>query len=100
MTDQYELTIPGPPPKEGTPPRHSVFEVFARRLPNGRRYGVVAGHARLMEMVAEFRFGPAEIDFLTSAGIVDAGTAEWLSRYRFSGDIDGYAEGELYFPGS
>src|SRR4051794_2674565 len=100
MTDQYELTMLSAALKDGTAHRHSVFEVFARRLPNGRRYGVVAGHARLMEMVAEFRFGPAEIDFLTSAGIVDAGTAEWLSRYRFSGDIDGYAEGELYFPGS
>src|SRR4051794_15040918 len=100
MTDQYELTMLSAALKDGTAHRHSVFEVFARRLPNGRRYGVVAGHARLMEMVAEFRFGPAEIDFLTSAGIVDAGTAEWLAAYRFSGDIDGYAEGELFFPGS
>ena len=25
---------------------------------------------------------------------------DWLAGYRFSGDVDGYAEGDLYFPGS
>src|SRR4029453_18048281 len=77
-----------------------VFEVFARRLPGGRRYGVVAGPGRLAELIRDFRFGPAEIDFLRGAGIVDETTAAWLAGYRFSGDIDGYAEGELFFPGS
>jgi nicotinate phosphoribosyltransferase len=33
-------------------------------------------------------------------GIVDDDTLAWLADYRFSGDIDGYPEGELYFPGS
>ncbi len=51
MTDQYELTMVTAALKDGTADRHSVFEVFARRLPHGRRYGVVAGPARLIEMV-------------------------------------------------
>jgi nicotinate phosphoribosyltransferase len=100
MTDQYELTMVSAALKDGTADRYSVFEVFARRLPNGRRYGVVAGTGRLMELVRDFRFGAAEIDFLTGAGIVDETTAVWLADYRFTGDIDGYAEGELFFPGS
>jgi nicotinate phosphoribosyltransferase len=100
MTDQYELTMVSAALKDGTADRYSVFEVFARRLPNGRRYGVVAGTGRLMELVRDFRFGAAEIDFLTGAGIVDETTAAWLADYRFTGDIDGYAEGELFFPGS
>ncbi len=100
MTDQYELTMVTAALSDGTAGRHSVFEVFARRLPNGRRYGVVAGQPRLIEMVADFRFHAEEIDFLTGAGIVDRATADWLAAYRFTGDIDGYAEGELYFPGS
>ena len=29
--------------RDGTAQRQCVFEVFARRLPDGRRYGVVAG---------------------------------------------------------
>jgi nicotinate phosphoribosyltransferase len=99
-TDQYELTMVSAALRDGTAERDSVFEVFARRLPTGRRYGVVAGTGRLVELLRDFRFGADEVEFLRGAGVVDEDTAGWLSRYRFSGDIEGYAEGELYFPGS
>jgi nicotinate phosphoribosyltransferase len=75
-----------------------VFETFARRLPEGRRYGVVAGTARLLESIEAFRFDTETIGFLDAAGVVGPATLEDLSTYRFSGDVDGYAEGELYFP--
>src|ERR1700755_3455687 len=100
MTDQYELTMVSAALKDGTAERRSVFEVFARRLPTGRRYGVAAGQGRLIELVRDFRFTGADVDFLRKAQIVDDATADWLAGYRFTGDIDGYAEGELYFPGS
>src|SRR4051794_39576120 len=86
--------------RDGTASRHSVFEVFARRLPPGRRYGVVAGTDRIVELLAAFRFTDAEVGFLLETGVVDPETASWLAAYRFTGDVDGYAEGELYFPGS
>lgn len=100
MTDQYELTMVSAALRDGTADRHCVFEVFARRLPTGRRYGVVAGTGRLVEMIRDFRFTPGEVEFLRSAGIVDETCAKWLSEYRFTGEIEGYAEGELFFPGS
>ncbi|HET8682681.1 MAG TPA: nicotinate phosphoribosyltransferase [Micromonosporaceae bacterium] len=100
FTDHYELTMLLAALRDGTAERRCAFEVFARRLPTGRRYGVVAGTARLVELLAAFRFGAAEVDFLQERGVVDEATAAWLSRYRFTGDIEGYAEGELFFPGS
>ncbi|MEJ3749251.1 nicotinate phosphoribosyltransferase [Actinomycetes bacterium KLBMP 9797] len=100
LTDHYELTMLSAALKDGTANRRCVFEVFARRLPPGRRYGVVAGTGRLVDLVRDFRFRDEEIAHLRRAGVVDDETAAWLSRYRFTGDIDGYAEGELYFPGS
>jgi nicotinate phosphoribosyltransferase len=100
LTDQYELTMVSAALRDGTAARSCVFEVFARRLPVGRRYGVVAGTARLVEMIADFRFTASDIDFLLGSGIVDESTGAWLGDYRFGGDITGYAEGELYFPGS
>lgn len=99
-TDHYELTMVGAALRDGTAGRRSVFEVFTRRLPTGRRYGVVAGTGRLVDLVREFRFSADEVAFLRDSGVVDADTAAWLSNYRFSGDIEGYAEGELFFPGS
>lgn len=86
--------------RDGTADRRSVFEVFARRLPIGRRYGVVAGTGRLIEIIESFRFTDEDIDFLISQDAVDQQTARWLRDYRFEGDIDGYAEGDLFFPGS
>jgi nicotinate phosphoribosyltransferase len=100
MTDHYELTMVSAALKDGTARRRSVFEVFARRLPPGRRYGVVAGQGRLIELINDFHFSTEDLDFLRSAGIIDAATASWLADYRFTGDVEGYAEGELFFPGS
>ncbi|MFF0313872.1 nicotinate phosphoribosyltransferase [Micromonospora sp. NPDC005252] len=100
LTDHYELTMVSAALKDGTADRRCVFEVFSRRLPSGRRYGVVAGTARLIELIRDFRFDPAEVDFLRRTGVVDEAAAAWLTDYRFTGDIDGYAEGELFFPGS
>jgi nicotinate phosphoribosyltransferase len=100
LTDQYELTMVEAALRDGTASRTCVFEVFARRLPNGRRYGVVAGTGRLIELLADFRFTSEDIDFLRSGGIVDTATAGFLADYRFRGDIVGYPEGELFFPGS
>lgn len=100
LTDRYELTMVEAARKAGTANRRSVFEVFARHLPNGRRYGVVAGTGRFLEQLAEFRFGGNELDWLRTNGVVDADTLDWLADYRFSGNIWGYREGEVYFPGS
>ncbi|WP_375003780.1 nicotinate phosphoribosyltransferase [Aeromicrobium sp. CTD01-1L150] len=85
---------------DGTAHRRSVFELFARRLPTGRRYGVVAGTGRLLDALEQFRFTEAEVAWLRDHDVVDATTADWLADYRFSGDVWGYGEGDLYFPGS
>ncbi|MET9106762.1 nicotinate phosphoribosyltransferase [Streptomyces zhihengii] len=100
FTDQYEFTMLQAALHSGTAERRSVFEVFTRRLPGGRRYGVVAGTGRVLDAVENFRFDEGVLRFLRDAGIVDERTLDWLAGYRFSGDIWGYPEGEVYFPGS
>ncbi|MBO2448107.1 nicotinate phosphoribosyltransferase [Actinomadura barringtoniae] len=100
LTDQYELTMLQAALRSGTADRRAVFEVFARQLPAGRRYGVVAGTGRLLDAIEAFRFEGPELEFLNEHGIVDEPTAEWLEKYRFSGNIWGYAEGDCYFPNS
>jgi nicotinic acid phosphoribosyltransferase len=100
LTDQYELTMLRAALRSGVAQRRAVFEVFARHLPHGRRYGVVAGAGRLLDAVARFRFGPEELGFLSAAGVADDATLRYLEAYAFSGDIWGYAEGDCYFPGS
>jgi nicotinate phosphoribosyltransferase len=100
LTDHYELTMLRAALRDGAGDRRATFEVFARRLPDGRRYGVVAGTARLLDLLAEFRFTEAALSYLVERGIADDATCAWLADYAFTGDITGYGEGELYFPGS
>jgi nicotinate phosphoribosyltransferase len=100
LTDHYELTMVEAALRSGAASRRCIFEVFARRLPEGRRYGVVAGTGRLLKAIEQFRFGPAEIDRLRGSGVVDEQTLDFLAAFRFDGQVWGYAEGECYFPGS
>jgi len=98
LTDHYELTMLQAALSAGTADRASVFELFPRRLPAGRRYGVVAGVGRALEALERFVFTDAELAVLRDGEVVNDQTLEWLADYRFSGDINGYAEGEIYFP--
>ncbi|CAL8971305.1 Nicotinate phosphoribosyltransferase pncB1 [Tessaracoccus sp. O5.2] len=100
LTDHYELTMVQAAMNAGTANRRSLFDLFTRRLPEGRRYGVVAGLGRVIEAIERFRFDEAELTWLMERGIIRENLAEWLAGYRFSGDIWGYPEGEVYFPGS
>jgi nicotinate phosphoribosyltransferase len=100
LTDRYELTMLDSALRDGTAHRPCVFEVFARRLPEGRRYGVVAGIARLLDAIARFRFDEQTLEFLRAERVLDEAGLDYLADYRFTGDVDGYPEGELYFPHS
>jgi nicotinate phosphoribosyltransferase len=98
FTDRYELTMIAAALADGTADRDCVFELFARRLPHGRRFGVLAGTGRFLEALPHFRFDDDVLDALREQGLTDERLLEFLAGFRFSGDIDGYAEGDLYFP--
>jgi nicotinate phosphoribosyltransferase len=98
LTDKYELTMLAAALRDGTANRRTTFEVFARRLPEGRRYGVLAGTGRFLEALPEFGFD--DVALAAVGEFLDRDTVRYLRDFQFHGDIDGYAEGELYFPGS
>ena len=56
LTDKYELTMLQAALRDGSANRQVTCEVFGRRLPNERRYGVVAGTERVLRAVEDFRF--------------------------------------------
>ncbi len=98
LCDRYELTALDAAIRSGAAERRAAFEVFTRSLPKGRAYGVVAGTARIIESLADFRFGEHELAYLDDIGVLTPPLHDWLTDWRFAGDIDGYREGDLYFP--
>ncbi len=100
LTDRYELTMLSSWVNDGSVHHRAVFEAFARKLPDGRRYGLLGGLGRLLDLVEAFRFSDDEVGWLREQGVVSEATAAYLRDFRFTGDIDAYPEGDLYFPGS
>jgi len=100
LTDHYELTMLRAALRSKTAFRRSVFELFPRRLPEGRRYGVVAGVGRALDAIGSFRFDETALNYLLEQNVIDTDAADWLGHYKFKGNIWGYPEGEMYFPGS
>lgn len=100
FTDHYELTAARSALASGVADRRSTFEVFARRLPEGRRYGVVAGVGRIARALDGFGFRRSELDHLLADGVIDNALADRLDGWTFQGSIDTYREGDLYFPNS
>ena len=97
LTDRYELTMLEGALAGGLADRRAVFEVFARRLPAGRRFGVVAGQGRLAALLPDLRFGDED---LASVRFLADSTRRWLDGRRLSLEVSAYAEGETYGPGS
>ena len=101
LTDRYELTMLSAFLADGSAHRPAVFECFSRRLPAGRRYGVVAGVGRLLELLVDYRFDAEDLDYLTGSGAITAQCADYLAGFSLRGvDVEAYREGELWFPGS
>ena len=100
LTDKYEYTMLEAALNAGIAGNEATFEVFARRLPAGRRYGVVAGIARLADAIASFKFDQETLDYLKESRVVSKKTLAYLEGFVFSGSISAYPEGEVYFPDS
>lgn len=100
LTDKYELTMLDAALRSGVAHRQSVFELFGRKLPTTRRFGVVAGTGRILEALLRFEFDDEQMAWLESQNFLSDQALDYLRDFKFSGDIFGYAEGECYFPGS
>jgi nicotinate phosphoribosyltransferase len=97
LIDQYELAMSASYFRRGMNER-SVFELFVRRLPPKRDWLLVAGLGPALSMVEAMRFGPAECEFLRGLGM-DEDFVEYLSAWRFTGDVDAMPEGTVAFAG-
>ncbi len=97
LTDLYELTM-----MQGYFKSHAtetvVFDAFYRINPNGGGFAVAAGLDQVIEYIKELRFSADDISYLRSLHIFEEDFLEYLSNFRFSGDIYAIPEGTVVFP--
>ena len=97
FTDFYELTMAQGYWKQGMN-RRAIFDMFFRRQPFGGGFAVFAGLETVMDTLADFRFSREDLEYLASLGIFESGFLDYLSHFRFSGDLWSMDEGSIVFP--
>ena len=97
FTDFYELTMAQGYWKENMDQK-VVFDMFFRKNPFNGGFSVLAGNETLIDILTEFKFSNEDIDYLREQKIFEEGFLEYLSNFKFSGDLYTMDEGTVIFP--
>ncbi len=97
LTDLYQLTMANAYFKQGLHNRKAVFDLYFRH--NGKiSYAVAAGLEQACELINNFSYSDADIDYLRSLRLFDEEFFRYLKGFKFSGDIYAAPEGTIIFP--
>ena len=96
-TDLYELNMIQAYLDRGED-AEAVFEFFVRRLPARRGFLLAAGLEDALDYLETLQFSAAELDWLKSTGRFRANLLDYLSAFRFTGDVHAIPEGTVCFP--
>ena len=76
----------------------AVFEFFVRKLPPRRGFLVAAGLEQALSYLENLRFTPGELDWIARSGRFSTALVEYLTQFRFTGDVHAVPEGTVFFP--
>ncbi|MDD6480992.1 MAG: nicotinate phosphoribosyltransferase [Lachnospiraceae bacterium] len=97
LTDLYEITM-----MQGYFKNNNrdiaVFDAFYRNNPCGGGYAICCGLEQVIDYIENLRFEENDIAYLRSLKIFDEDFLDYLSNFRFSGDIYAIPEGSVMFP--
>ncbi|HEX7051968.1 MAG TPA: nicotinate phosphoribosyltransferase [Longimicrobiales bacterium] len=76
----------------------AVFSLFSRKLPERRNYLLACGLDDALHCLERMRFSPGALAYLHSLPDFEDAFLEWLSEFRFTGDVHAVPEGTPVFP--
>ncbi len=74
------------------------FDLFFRKIPSNGGYAIMAGLESVIEYVLNLSFTPEDIEYLRSKNMFSEGFLQYLTDFKFSGDIYSVKEGTIIFP--
>ena len=98
-TDLYELTMAAAY-FDNNETGEATFELFVRNLPRNRSYLISAGLEQAADYLSQLRFKAAHVNFLRKHPVfkhVSRNFFEYLSNFRFRGDVWAIPEGTIFF---
>ena len=97
LTDLYELTMMQGYFKNPTN-QTVIFDMFYRTNPCGGAFAITAGLEQMIEYIENLKFTDEDIEYLRGLNIFEEDFLEYLSNFRFTGDIYAIPEGTVVFP--
>ena len=97
LTDLYELTMMQGYFKNPTN-QTVIFDMFYRTNPCGGAFAITAGLEQMIEYIENLKFTDEDIEYLRSLNTFEEDFLEYLSNFRFTGDIYAIPEGTVVFP--
>ena len=98
LTDMYELTMMQGYYQEKDVNETVIFDMFYRQNPCGNGYAIMAGLAQVIEYINNLHFSSSDISYLRSQGIFTEDFLDYLTDFKFTGDIYAIPEGSIIFP--
>ena len=98
LCDFYELTMAYGYFEEGYRDRITYFDVFYRQCPDGGGFAIAAGLEQIIDYIQELHFDPEDIEYLRGRNLFSEEFLQYLSDFKFTGDIWAVPEGTPIFP--
>ncbi len=98
LCDFYEFTMSNGYFKNGFYQKNVYFDVFFRKVPDNGGFAIAAGLEQVIDYLSELHFEPEDIDYLRERGIFDEEFLQYLSDFKFTGDVYAVPEGTPVFP--
>ena len=99
LCDFYELTMGNGYFKTGMDKQICYFDVFFRNVPDGGGFAIAAGLEQVIDYIENLHFDEEDVEYLRSKGVFSEAFLNYLSTFRFTGDIWAVPEGTPIFPG-
>ncbi|MBR3888448.1 MAG: nicotinate phosphoribosyltransferase [Clostridia bacterium] len=97
MTDLYELTMAQTYFDSGEKDKEVLFDAFFRREPLEAGYAVMAGLDNIIEYIKNLKFTDKDIEYLRELGLFSDAFLDYLSNFKFTGDIYAIPDGTPVF---
>ena len=98
LCDFYELTMGNGYFEKGYRDRITYFDLFFRRCPDGGGFAIAAGLEQIVDYIQNLHFSAEDIEYLRGRKLFSEGFLEYLSNFKFTGDIWAVPEGTPIFP--
>lgn len=98
MMDLYEMTMANGYFRMHSETKRVAFDVYYRKNPDNGGFAIFAGLEQIIEYVESLHFDTDDIEYFRSMHLFSEEFLDYLSNFRFKGDIYAFAEGTIMYP--